>query len=206
MSKTNQTDTPDDQRRDILKAGAALLGAGGLATLGIGFGSDSALAAEAKLTASDVTLDTNAGQLVELYVAPDMNYDWDGLEAEPARIDFYVDAKLQNAASGSGGDYEEIGSEGQTISTSSLEGSGSYSFGDTKSVLNHSNISDADFEPSGDGNSKSTDVAVRVRAVLTDVNGKTYSDPDGASFTVTVNDQTGKVDAGGSANTGGTGR
>lgn len=192
-------------RRGVLKlmGGATAAGVSGVA--GLGLLSKPAVAATTDLTASDVDITSNAGQLQTLYVQPDMDYKWNGLDNPPSRIDFFVNARLPNASDGEGGSYEEIGSEGETISSSKYESNSTktYSFQNQLSILGHSNIDDKDFEKNGDGWTKKTDVEVRVRTQLTDDQGNTFSDANSDTFTVSLTNEQGSVKGGGQSNTGG---
>lgn len=192
-------------RRGVLKLMGSATVAGVSGVAGLGLLSKPAVAATTDLTASNVDITSNAGQLQTLYVQPDMEYEWNGLDNPPDRIDFYVDARLPNASADEGDSYEEIGSEGETISSSNLESSSTktYSFQNQVSILSHSNIDDKDFEDTGDGWTKNTDVEVRIRTVLTDDQGNTFTDANSDTFTVSLTNEKGSVKGGGQANTGG---
>lgn len=188
-------------RRSVVKLVGGAATAGGAAAAGIVFIPESAVAATTTLAASDVSLTSNAGQLQTLTVQPDMDYEWNGLDSSPDRIDFYVETRLPNG-SGAATTFEQIATEGTTISSSALESSSpkTYSFQNTVSILNHSAIDDQDFEDTGEGWTKETVVDLQVRTVLTDGAGTTYSDTPQASFTVTLTNETGGVNSGGNAN------
>lgn len=191
-------------RRAVGKLVGSAATAGGAAAAGIVFMPKAAVAATTSLTASDVSMTSNAGQLQTLTVQPDMDYEWNGLDSAPKRIDFYVETRLPGGSS-SETTFEQIGTEGTTISSSAYESSSSktYSFQNTVSILDHSAIDDQDFEKTGDGWTKETVVDIQVRTVLTDEAGTTYSDTPQASFTVTLTNEQGSVNSGGNANTDG---
>jgi hypothetical protein len=188
-------------RRSLGKLVGSAATAGAAAAAGIVFIPQSAVAATTTLSASDVSLSSNAGQLQTLTVQPDIDYEWNGLDSSPQRIDFYVEARLPDA-SGGATTFEQIGTEGTTISSSALESSSSksYSFQSAVSILGHSAIDDKDFEKNGEGWTKETTVDIQVRTVLTDTDSTTYSDTPQASFTVTLTNETGGVNSGGNAN------
>lgn len=192
-------------RRAVGKLVGGAATAGGAAAAGLVFMPESALAATTTLSASDVVITSNAGQLQTLTVQPDMEYEWNGLDNPPDRIDFYVETRLPNGSAGET-TFEQVGTEGTTISSTALESSSTktYSFQNTVSILAHSAIDDQDFEDTGDGWTKDTAVDVQVRTVLTDDTGMTYSDTPQDSFTVSLTNEQGSVTSGGTANTNGT--
>lgn len=197
----------DLSRRSVGKLIGSAVTAGGVAASGLVFLSESAVAATTSLSASNVSISSDAGQLQTLTVQPSMDYEWNGLDNSPERIDFYVEARLPDS-SGGASSFEEIGTEGETISSDSSASSSakSYPFQNTVSIFNHSAIESQDFEESGDGWTKETTVGIRVRTVLTDTAGTTYTDTPQASFTVTLTNEEGTVNGGGNANPDGSAR
>ena len=201
-SQTSEEETDQESRRNVLRyvAGGATVGAIGI--LGLGFGSQPVVAATTSLTAQNLTITSNAGQLQTLTVQPSMDYEWSGLDNEPDRIDFYVDARLQ------GGSYEEVGAEGTAIDSTALKSPSTktYDFANTVDILSHSSISDTDFEDTGGAWTKDTTVELRIRTELTDAGGNTFNDTNTTTFIVTLENEPGNANAGGNANPGGSAR
>jgi len=135
--------------------------------------------ASTSFTANDVSATTANGMLTELTVAPNGTVSYSGLEQEPSGVTVTVEVK-----GGSASDWKEISSKNH--SATGFSGNVSYDFSETR-LLQETSMTPSDFK-STDGNSGSTDVQVRVTAVVEDAgqNGDDVTTTSTDSFAVTV--------------------
>ena len=136
--------------------------------------------AHASLTADDVTLTGDSGQLKELVVAPNGSVHYDGLEQAPSSVDVTIEVN-------DGTGWYTVGS--QSVSASGREGNVSYSFSDTD-VLGPISLKNNDFKAQ-DGQSSSTTLELRVTATLVGAgaNGNDVTATATDGFTVTVTNE-----------------
>jgi hypothetical protein len=152
----------------------------------------------------------NAGKVQDVFVQPDVAYDWDGFNNPPDTADITVDARLPSTSNNeTSTSYEEVGAKTDLpVDSTALDGSGSYSFenaGTDLSLIDGTSISAGTFEPSQGGGrtEEKTDVQLQVNVTLT-TSSNTYSTTfESQQFTVTVVNEEGTVTGGGNANPGG---
>ncbi|MDQ2053665.1 hypothetical protein [Halobellus sp. H-GB7] len=154
--------------------------------------------ASTSFTANDVSATTANGKLNELTVAPNGTVSYSGLEQEPSGVTVTVEVK-----GGSASDWKEISSKSH--SATGLSGEVSYDFSETR-LLQDTSMKPSDFRAT-DGNSGSTDVQIRVTAVVEDAgpNGDDVTTTSTNSFAVTVENTKAGAGVGGKANAGASG-
>ncbi|RLM94817.1 hypothetical protein D3D02_02210 [Halobellus sp. Atlit-38R] len=163
-------------------------------SLGMAFMSAPA-SASTSFTANDVSATTANGKLNELTVAPNGTVSYSGLEQEPSGVTVTVEVK-----GGSASDWKEISSKSH--SATGLSGEVSYDFSETR-LLQDTSMKPSDFRAT-DGSSGSTDVQIRVTAVVEDAgpNGDDVTTTSTNTFAVTVENKKAGAGVGGKANTG----
>ena len=181
--------------------GATTLGVGGAAALTLG--TEPAIAADGTLTAKDVDVNSNGGELTTLTVAPSVTVDWTGQESQVATVKMTWHAESVSSPLNSG----SLTTVSQTVSTPTVEGSSSKTF-DQLSLLsaNGGPLTASNFAADTDGQSNSRDVKLTMDVTLLDGNGNQLMTKDGvltATYTVTVTNESSTVTASGTANTSG---
>jgi hypothetical protein len=148
--------------------------------------------AHASFTADNISVTSNAGQLIDLKMSPEGDVHYDGLESSPSRIEIAVQVQ------GSGGNWETIDSK--SVSATGLEGQVDYSFAQID-VLDHSSLSPGDFR-AGDGASTTTDIDVRTSVVLvgSGSGGSNVTTSATDVLTITITNQAAEARTGGTAN------
>jgi len=192
--------TTVSRRSTLRKAGASLTA---LAAVGGGVllsGSEPALAASG-LTADDVTVTTNDGQLNTLTITPDITVSWTGMQEQVATVAVTWFVKT-NATS-----ETHFGSNPKklTVDTPLKQGSLSHTYSSPLDLLNV--LSASTFEATTDGGSTSTDVTLSMNAELRNSNSGTITSKTDVlgpkTYTVTVKNESSSVSSSGTANTGG---
>jgi len=189
-------------RRDVIRAGA---GAAGVLVAGAGFTLyASEEVAAAGLSADDVTVSSNDGELTTLTITPDVTVSWDGQESAVAEVHatWYVKTSSTSETT--------VGSTPYSISVSdpSKSGSVSHTFPEISLLSkNGGALTASNFTATTDGESTNTDVTLSMDVTLKDSGGNTIAavtDVLGPkTYTVTVTNSTSSVSASGTANTNG---
>lgn len=133
------------------------------------------------LTADDVTVTNNGGNLSTLTIDPSIDVTWSNISEPVSNVQLNI--TVTNPASDNSA---QVVSNGK--STSGTSGSVTISLGE-KSLLSSGNgpLNAANFEPSSDGGTKQTDVEVTVEVILQDSSSGTIKSTSKTStFTVTV--------------------
>lgn len=194
------TEKDSTSRRTFVKAavtGTATATAGvGLLTLE----SKPAVAASG-LSASDVDVTSNDGDLTSLTIAPDITVGWSGQESPIAEVQ-YVWSASTSTNSGS------LGTFSKSISTPTKSDSGVSKTFDTINMLgkNGGPLDASNFDAASDGGTKTTDVTITMDVTLKDSNGNTVHTKNSAlssTYAVNVTNKTSTVSSSGTANTGG---
>jgi hypothetical protein len=187
---TQKDEENDSKRRGIAIILALLVGAGVM----LSFGTGGVLAASLTMDGDSITTDN--GAITDLTVDASGEITYDGAENPPDETD--VELQVKNPD----GSWETIATETETLF--GLAGAYSYSFNDVSVVEPNTDYVKPDFKPSGDGESKSTDIQFRL-VVTTDghLDGadnrfNTEFTSDTATATVTVTNEENSNSAGGS--------
>jgi hypothetical protein len=193
----------DVTRRDLVKAGGATAAALAVSSI-VTFASRPAVGATG-LTADDVTVSANDGELDSLTLAPEITVSWDGW-AEPVttvEATWYVKTSSTSETT--------VGSTPFTFDVSSPGKSGSISRSMSSINLLSNNggaLSGSNFDETTDGASKTTDVTLSMDGKLKDSEGTVLADRTDLlgpkTFSVTVENTASTVSSSGSANTDGT--
>lgn len=156
------------------------------------------VSANTSFTANDVSATTANGKLTKLTVAPSGNVSYSGLEQEPSGVTVTVEVKNTS------GGWEQVSTT--SSSASGLNGEVSYDFSEI-GLLQQTSMTKSDFE-AADGSSASTDVQVRVTAVVEGAgpNGDDVTTTSESTFTVTVENKKAGAGVGGKANAGAQGQ
>jgi hypothetical protein len=194
-------DSSVTRRRALKLLGGTTVG-GGIAAAWFSYSAEQTLAANATLSEDTLMMESNAGQLQSLYVQPEIDYRWDGIDNPPERFDFYVEARLPDGDDGAEA-FERIGAEGVSLDTDKYESTEmrTYSFENHVSILDHSNISDKHFEKRGSKWKKETTIEIKIITELTvEESGKTYTRVSNTEVSVTLINERGSIHSGGETN------
>lgn len=177
---------------------ATLVAAGGLITTS----SRSAVAATG-LTASDVTVSTNDGELNALTVEPNVTVSWSGMEEQVATVAATWNVKTNsNSEEPFGPTPEKI-----AVDTPTKDGEVSHTYSDALGLLGGDPLSASNFEAAIDGGTENTDVTLSMDVELRDASSNVITSRTEVlgpkTFTVTVTNESSSVSASGTANTGG---
>ena len=190
-------------RRRVLGTAGAILGAGAAAGAGGVVMSEPAIQVSSAetttqgtdenddgFTANNVEILSNAGEVEDITVRPNLDIAWDGLNSEPEEVAFTVDV---NGSSG-GTDYTQIDSETFTIGTGALDGSQKNNQFDGATSIFAAGWSQSDFEDDGQaagpgGAFTVEGISIRIEAELRTENENTFTDTVSDAFSVTVEDQ-----------------
>ncbi|SDX91311.1 hypothetical protein [Halopenitus persicus] len=190
-------------RRTVLRAGGgstlALITGGGLLV----YSSEPAVAATG-LSADDVTVSSNDGELTSLTIAPDITVSWDGQETAVAEI------QATWSVASSGTSESTVGSTPYSISAPSPGKSGSvdHTFPEISLLSNNGGaLSASNFAATTDGGSTNTDVTLSMDVTLKDSSSNTVTSATDVlgpkTYAVTVTNVESTVDSTGTAGTGG---
>lgn len=155
---------PNISRRNILRSGAALAGAGTVVGYPL-LSAEPALAASLSgWEASDISIESSDGTISDVYVADGTGtytIEWSGMET-PQTVTVTVEGRLAD-----GGSYETLSTGEFTIDSASGSVDESTISWDVNPfpfsfITDHSNISTADFENPDDGTTKTTALDVRI--------------------------------------------
>lgn len=194
----------DLSRRNVVRAGAstavAVLVSGGALV----YSSESAVAATG-LTANDVSISSNDGDLTTLTVTPDITVNWDGQETAVSEIQATWNVQTSSTSETTVGNTPYSIS----VSNSSKSGSVSHTFSEISLLSKNGGALDAsNFNAATDGGSTTTDVTLSMDATLKDSGSNTITSVTDVlgpnSYSVTVNNASSSVSSGGTANTDGT--
>lgn len=185
-------------RRTLLKrlGSVATIGAAGVA--GIGFLSQPAFAIDSEtFTADDVGIFSKNGKVEDIWIKPDLTYSWDGLDSTPQKIEFTMSVETPALD----GTSTVLGSETDTSPTQALVGEDEYTFQNELSLIDDGPWSASTFRAQGSRAQKTTGpIDVTVEAVLTTVEGQTFTDTKTDAFTVTTSNQKVSFGAGSEGN------
>jgi|GEM_PF-3065120 len=198
-------------RRKTMKLGAVVAGAGLASGAGVLLGSKPAFAISDKsFTAGDVgPLTSNNGLVTDVFLQPNLEVAWDGLDTEPASIDYqlWVDTPSTDGNSGTAtSNMDGVGPQTQS-SLTGLEGSATFTWPSQWSLISDGSWSKNDFKAPNNGRDTGTKtigpIEVVLEATLTTTGGKTYSDTARTQFNVDTENQGAGFQGGGNAGTGG---
>jgi hypothetical protein len=194
---------PELSRRDMVRAGAGTAVAV-VAGSGVFLYSPDGTVRAAGLTADDVTVTSNDGELTTLTIAPDVTVSWDGQEAAVAEVHATWKVKTQSTSE------TTVGSTPYTIKVSDPSKSGSvdHTFNDINLLsTNGGSLSASNFEAASDGGSETTEVTISMDVTLKDADSNTIASKTDvlgpANYTVEVNNANSTVSSSGTANTSG---
>ena len=181
--------------------GVTTVGVGGAAALTLG--TEPAIAADGTLTAKDVDVTSNGGELTTLTVAPSVTVDWTGQESQVATVRMTWHAESVSSPLNSG----TLTTVDQSVSTPAVEGSASKTFTELSLLSgNGGPLTASNFASDTDGQSNSRDVKLTMDVTLLDGSDNEIMAKDGvltATYTVTVTNENSTVTATGTANTNG---
>jgi hypothetical protein len=190
-------------RRDMVRAGAGTAVAI-VAGSGAFLYSSGGTVRAAGLSANDVSVTSNDGELTTLTIAPDITVSWDGQETAVAEVHATWHVKTASTSETS------IGSTPYSIEVSNPSKSGSVSrtFSEINLLSNNGGaLSGSNFDASTDGGSNTTDVTLSMDVTLKDSGSNTIvsvTDVLGpTTYAVTVNNAESTVSSSGTANTSG---
>lgn len=193
----------DLTRRRVVKTAGAVATTAALTSGFLLTTSKPALAATG-LTASDVNVSTNDGELNTLTIAPDITVSWSGQETAVAEVE--VTWKVMTSSTSE----TTIGNTPYSFTVSDPSKSGSLS--KTMSAIsmlssNGGALSASNFEATTDGGSNTTDVTISMDCTLKDASSNTITSTTDLlgpkTYAVTVTNTTSSVSGDGTANTGG---
>ena len=99
-SSTTTEPTTFFSRRGVMKGAAGVIGAGALAGMGLWYGTQPALAASTYEAGEDgnVTVTTNAGEVIDVMIAPVVTLNWDNFGGGVDALDLAVSADVNGDA------------------------------------------------------------------------------------------------------------
>lgn len=202
----------DLSRRKAMRLGAAFSGAGFASAAGIVLSAKPAFAIQDKsFTAADVTgLSSDDGLVNDVWVQPDLECIWDGLDQDPDELvcEVWVDTPATDGSSATGTATTNMTSIGTVSKTtlSGLQGSTTITWSNQWSLINDGPWTKQDFKAANNGSSSNTDtigpIEVVVEARLT-VGSRTYTDRARDGFNVEITNEGAGTSVGGAAGTGG---
>jgi hypothetical protein len=191
-------------RRRLMKGTAGVVGAGALAGLGLWYGTQPALAASTFEESADgeVTVTTNAGEVMDVRVAPVFTLDWADFGGGVSGFDFDIEATVGQATETI---YSETGVADATAGTiasfggdslGSYDGMATISCEET-SIIGSTITTDSFPTNVSQGSSQSQPVTLSLTpSGTTNIGGSSVSaEPSTLSFTITVVNPEGAVTA-----------
>jgi hypothetical protein len=204
-TQTESTEpTPFLTRRRLMKGTAGVVGAGALAGLGLWYGTQPALAASTFEESADgeVTVTTNAGEVMDVRVAPVFTLNWADFGGGVSGFDFDIAATVGQATETI---YSETAVTDATAGTiASFDGDSLANYDGTvtiacaeASIIGSTITTDSFPTNVGQGNSQSQSVELSLASAgTTNIGGSSVSaSPATLSFTVTVVNPDGTVTA-----------
>lgn len=175
------------RRLTVLVICALLLGFAGLSFV------VSPASADTSFTANDATVTSPDGSVKSVTIAPAGTVTYSGMEQEPSGISVTVSVKTSSMDG-----WKTV--ESKSLSVSGLEGSASYRF--QKSDLLASTVMSASSFEAADGSTATTDVQVKVTAVVVGggSEGADVTSEATSTFTVSVTNIEAGAGVGGQAN------
>ena len=156
------------------------------------------------LTASNVTVSSNDGELDTLTVSPDVTVSWDGWASKVSTVEVTWYVKTSSTSE------TTVGSTPYTFDVSSPSKSGSLSQSMSAINLLSNNggaLGGSNFDATTDGGSTTTDVTLSMDGKLVDSGGTVLADRTDLlgpkTFSVTVENTASTVSSSGTANTDG---
>jgi hypothetical protein len=177
-----------------------LAAASGAGFAALTFGPSEATAQTSGVTADDISIESGAGKVTELYVDPRFEVTWSNAEKDVYRVEASISVRLASESN-----FIEMKIKGVGVSSPGASGSKRINLGSAP-LLGGGRLDPSTFEDTTeDGSPEQTDVVLKVSITFedSDKDELSLSTSEQDTFTVSVNNVESTATVGGSWNTDG---